>query len=283
MLGLPSIRKKSPYEKMKIDLNAPSSEGFRDQPEDTETTTTEVSQTKSGEEGTGTSAHETVVDEPRVPYSRIEKATRLREEAEERAAKAEARYDALLQSRQPTYERETDDTSDPLYNQIVKLYGDTDQAKEIYKIQKSQFEALEERAYQKALEATRNSRDTESKVERENISTIDERLYELSEDIGRSLTEAEEESLLDIVDEYTPKDGEGNYLGGDTISYQKAWEIHEMMQASNASTSKRARSTATSLTGSQSSGEPTLEQKKQANENFNPMGGFGQWRRRFNN
>lgn len=275
---------------MKIDLNASASEGFKSQPieelkDATETAATEVSQTESGEEGTGASTQESEV--ARVPYSRVERITRQREEAEARAADAEERYQQLLQSRQPEQRAGTTDESDPLYNQIVRLYGnaadDNAVAKEIYRIQKDQLSTMEERAYQRALEATRESRFAESREETQNLDTIDARLDDLADALGRELTPKEEEALLDIVDEYTPKDKGGNYLGGDTISFEKAYEIYELQQASAGASSKRARSAATGASSARSSGEPTLEAQKEKDKNFDPSRGFGQWRNRFSN
>lgn len=270
---------------MKIDLNAPASEGFK--PQDvTELTTTVDSQSESGEEGTGSSSQENEV--ARVPYSRIEKVTRQREEAEQRAQDAEDRYQALLQSR-PVASAQSNETdeSDPLYNQIVRLYGNaTDNnavAKEIYRIQKAQIDTMEERAYQRAIEATREVKTNESREELQNLDTIDSRLDELADNLGRDLSPTEEEALLDIVDEYTPKDSSGNYLGGDTISFEKAYEIYELQQSSAGASSRRARGNATAATSARSSGEPTLEARAERDKNFNPLNGWGQWRNKINN
>lgn len=61
----------------------------------------------------------------------------------------------------------------------------------------------------------------------ENIAYIDARLAELAEDLGRELTEAEQSVILDIVDEYTPHDEEGNFLC-DLLPFEYAWEIYQV-------------------------------------------------------
>lgn len=59
----------------------------------------------------------------------------------------------------------------------------------------------------------------------ENIRFLEEQMDLLSEKIGRPLTEDEEESVLDIVDQYTPQDKDGNYLYP-IIPFDYAWTIY---------------------------------------------------------
>jgi predicted RNA-binding protein len=59
-----------------------------------------------------------------------------------------------------------------------------------------------------------------------NIGIIDENFLELQAMIGRELTEEEQSDVLDIVDEYTPKDKDGNYLCS-LLPFDYAWEIYE--------------------------------------------------------
>ena len=60
----------------------------------------------------------------------------------------------------------------------------------------------------------------------DNVSEIDDRLEDLTEYLGREMTEDETSAILDIVDEYTPKDKDGNYLVG-LIPFDYAWEIYQ--------------------------------------------------------
>ena len=59
----------------------------------------------------------------------------------------------------------------------------------------------------------------------ENVAEIDENMENLVAYIGRDLTEYEECRILEIVDEYTPKDKDGNY-SEDLFSFEKAWRIY---------------------------------------------------------
>lgn len=205
----------------------------------------------------------------KVPYSRFSKVLERATAAEEDAAEARQKYLELLEERNGQREsKPEEDSSDPLLTSLIKLYGDTDVTKEIYKTELQRQAIMEDRAERKALEAVRNERQQESRALERNEQTIDTRLEALSETIGRNLTEAEELSLLEIVDDYTPKDDEGNYLG-DTLSFDKAWEIHEMKQQSSSATSKKARSTATNLTSGRTEGEPSSTTEER-NKNFDP-------------
>ncbi len=59
-----------------------------------------------------------------------------------------------------------------------------------------------------------------------NIDKINDNFEELSENIGRELTEYEQSAVLDIVDKYTPKDDKGNYAVS-LLPFDYAWEIYE--------------------------------------------------------
>lgn len=206
----------------------------------------------------------------KIPYSRFSKVLERATAAEEAAEEARQKYQDLLEERETRNEsRKESNGSDPLLGSLIKLYGDNENTREIYKVELEKQAIFEERAEQRAIAAVRAERQQESQALERNEQTIDTRIEALSETIGRSLTEAEELSLLEIVDDYTPKDDDGNYLG-DTLSFDKAWEIHEMKQQSLAATSKKARSNATNLTGSKTDGEPKGAAEER-NKNFNPL------------
>ena len=59
-----------------------------------------------------------------------------------------------------------------------------------------------------------------------NVAIIDEQFLELQNMLGRELTEDEQSEVLDIVDQYTPKDKDGNYLCS-LLPFDYAWEIYE--------------------------------------------------------
>jgi predicted RNA-binding protein len=76
--------------------------------------------------------------------------------------------------------------------------------------------------------AKKQASDEDQRIEG-NIGIIDEQFLELQEMIGRELTEDEQSEVLDIVDEYTPKDKDGNYLCS-LLPFDYAWEIYEVQK-----------------------------------------------------
>jgi hypothetical protein len=67
----------------------------------------------------------------------------------------------------------------------------------------------------------------EKKRTEENIDIINERFRDLSAVLGKELTGDEESAILDIVDEYTPKDKDGNYLYP-LLPFDYAWKIYRI-------------------------------------------------------
>jgi hypothetical protein len=200
----------------------------------------------------------------KVPYSRFKKfhdeALELRREAEALRAERDS-----FRSRKEEVSEEEENL--PAY--WVKLYGDSEASKEAFKIQQEQNESFRAELRKEAIEAVREEQKQEELRVSENIKTIDESLEEVSSVIGRDLTEKEQSSLLDIVDEYTPKDEDGNYIGA-TIPFEKAWEIYELKNKVSEGPKKKAKENVANIISSQSSGEPTAEQIEK-NKNWNPL------------
>lgn len=59
-----------------------------------------------------------------------------------------------------------------------------------------------------------------------NMDIIDDKFEELEEYLDRELTEYEMSALLDVIDEITPKDSNGDYVAG-LVPFEFAWEIYE--------------------------------------------------------
>ena len=205
-------------------------------------------------------------DEPeRVKYSRFKNVLDRAKEAEEEAA----HWRQIAQGFKPKEEESVE-----LPAHWVKLYGDSPEAKEAWLIQKEQNEEVKREAREEALKALREERTQEATRTKENISEIDSRIDELSDSIGRELTDKEQSSLLDIVDEYSPKDGDGNYIA--MIPFDKAWEIYEVKSQVSKSPKTKSRDAVASLNGSRSEGESTITEK---DKTFNPLD-WNAWRNR---
>jgi len=203
-------------------------------------------------------------EESKVPYSRFKK---FHDEAKEYQAQAEFwRQQAESLKSQPS-PQVTENPEVPDY--WVQLYGDSPESLKAWKIQEQQNEKIKEEARQEALKAIEERSYQEETRTKENLNVIVSNLEALSDYVGRQLTEKEQSAVLDIVDEYTPQDEHGNYLGA-TIPFEKAWEIYELKNQATKSPKTQARNQVANLTGSNSQG-PVGDSER--NDNFDPSWG----------
>jgi len=212
------------------------------------------------------------VEENKVPYSRFKNIHNRALEAEARAAEYQAQLDALrAQSFREPHREETTLPSD-----WVEMYGDSDASKRAWERQQEMNEQIKYEAREEALNAVREERTMEVERINTNLETIDEQIDALSAYVGRDLTDKEQSAILDIVDEFTPQDEEGNYIGA-TIPFDKAWEIYEMKTQSQNSPRRQARDSIAGLSGSASQGETSIGGEK--NKDFNPLD-WNAWKKR---
>lgn len=209
--------------------------------------------------------------ETQVPYSRFKKFHDAAREAQEAAdywkAKAEERLEA------PAAPAPVADDMPP---QWVKLYGDSDDSKAAWEIQKNLLAEMREQTRTEALEAVRNQQHEEKERTEQNVERLDDGFEDLAAKVGRDLTEIEQSAILDIVDDYTPKDEDGNYAG-DILSFDKAWEIYELKNAATKAPKIQQRNNVAGILGNQSQGEPNNNAEQ--NKNWNPLD-WDAWKRR---
>ncbi len=256
---------------MAYDLNKPAFGPGADAigQEEAKDSTADAEESKS--EGSPESSDEEQ-EESRVKYSRFKKFHDRALEAER-----EAQYwKGMAESKQNT-SRQEEPKDDNVPSYWTELYGDSDASLKAWKVQEKMNQQLIENAERKAIEAFEQSRDRQDAQLSENIESIDEGFENLSDTLGRELTEKEQSSLLDIVDEFTPKDDKGNYLG-QILSFDKAWEIYELKSNASKAPKKASRDAIASLTGNATSGESSTEQQER-NKNFNPLA-WNAWRDR---
>lgn len=201
-------------------------------------------------------------EENQVPYSRFKKfhdeALQARKDAEELRVRLEA-----LESK-PVPEKSND-----LPDWWKNLYGDSDDSRKGWTVQQEQNERLKEDLRREALEAIRSEQREETKRQTDNLETLDDHLESISAVAGRDLTEQEQSELLDIVDDFTPKDNDGNYIGA-MLSPEKAWEIHEMKQEVSKSSRKQSRDAVATLTSPHTEGQPDGD-KAEKDKSWNPL------------
>lgn len=212
-------------------------------------------------------------EENKVPYSRFKKFNEGYKQSQQEIARLNARLEELESSK-------TNRLSDELPEYWKELYGDTDASKRAFKIQSEKETELRQQIRDEALQSVREERTREESRLNENIESIDENFESLEESLKRPLTEKEQSSLLDIIDEFTPTGEDGKYLGA-VMSFDKAWQIYEMKNQSSKLVTKQSRDNVASLTGSKSSGEPSADEIER-DKNFDPLDKSA-WKRRLNN
>ena len=206
-------------------------------------------------------------EESKVPYSRFKK-------FHDRALEAEALAEEWRQKAE-TFKPKEEPTTDSIPGYWIKLYGDSDASKEAWVVQKQENERAKEEMRREALEAVRNERLQETQQTEQNVEALDSNFEELSALVGRDLTDKEQSAVLDIVDDYTPKDKDGNFAGS-LLSFDKAWGIYEMQQQVSKAPKAQARDTVAALTGAKTQGEAAITEQ---DKNFNPLD-WNAWRKR---
>jgi hypothetical protein len=247
---------------MEIDLNAPAfGEGSQ--------TTEPVKEPVAEPDGTAEKEEESKaeIEENKVPYTRFKKFHDRALEAEQEAA----HWRKIAETTQPKVESQTD-----LPSFWVELYGDSDASKKAWKIQSEQNEALLQKAREEALNAVRSEKEQETAKVNENIEYLDQSFESLSSQLGRDLTDKEQAAVLDIIDDYTPKDEEGNYAGA-ILPFDKAWEIYNLKETAQKAPRAQKRDAVASLSQNQSQGEVSVDKEK--DKNFNPLD-WNAWRSR---
>ena len=207
------------------------------------------------------------VEDNKVPYSRFKKFHDAAREAEKEAGFYKAEVDRLKSI-------QVEKTSpDEVPDYFKKLYGDETSSnwsavQDAWKIEQQRQENIFRQATEKAVEAVRSERIQEEERQNENVEELDNREIRLEEFLGRKLTEKESSAILDITDEYTPKDDDGNYLGA-LLPEDKAWEIYQLKQKLAEAPKKESRDNVAALSGSQTQGETSVAVDK--DKNFNPL------------
>lgn len=213
---------------------------------------------------------DSVADKARVPYSRFETVN-------ERAIRAEERLKILEEQLKSSGKAESTEEME-LPEEWVELYGDSDAAKRAYQLQQKSLERIQEQATERILKDIELRREEQQKAVEENVKAIEENIGKLEETLGRKLSDAEEAAILDIQDEWTPKDAEGNYLSP-LIPAEKVYEIYTLRQESANKDKIIARKKVVAVTGSGTESESASANS--AFENYRPGVG-GLWRDKLN-
>lgn len=216
------------------------------------------------------------VDEPegesKVPYTRFKKFHDRAIEAEEAAERYRLEADELRNSRR----LEPQTVTNQMDPEWVELMGNTDASKRAWELQQARENRMLEKAREEAIEAVRKEQYQESIKTENNLEVLDESFEDLEAEVGRTLTDPEQEAILDIVDKYTPKDRYGNYAGP-IMEFDQAWEIYNLQQKANKAPITQSRNAVSNIIANPSSGEPSVN--AEADKNFNPLD-WNAWKKR---
>jgi hypothetical protein len=213
------------------------------------------------------------VEENKVPYSRFKNIHNRAIEAEAEAEKWRQRAEEFEKSRNSNSES-NNQSEMPSY--WKELYGDSEVSQKAWEIQQKREDEIERRAYEAGQRGARELESSQREVINTNVAKIDESFEDLSAFIGRDLTSKEQSQILDIVDDYTAKDDNGNYQGA-IMPFDKAWKILELQKNSSKSSQRSDRDSVASLSGVTSQGNTDIQVEK--DKNWNPLA-RGSWRSR---
>jgi len=207
---------------------------------------------------------EVVADKARIPYSRFEKVNERAIRAEERARLLEEQLQSRSVDRPVQKEEEVP-------AEWLEVLGDSPASKRAYQL----ILGLNERHQQEAIEKFQSDlyaqqREESTAVER-NLESIEDGLAQFQERLGRNLSEEEESSLLDIQDEFTAKDQDGNYVAP-LLSPSQAYEILQLREGTAKAKTNQARKRVVSLTGANTEGDVSSNSGE-----YNPLA-WGAWR-----
>lgn len=247
--------------------------------------TTDVGELQNPEEGTTPSPSSD--EQGKVPYRRFKKfhdmALDAQREADfwkQRAMETQTRPEP----RQEYYHVPNPADIEPSYSgadweRFKALFSGADEeaVKSAYRLEAQRFAAVEQRAMDRAVEAFEQRSKQEQETYSQNRNFLDDWTDEAADLAGRDLSSEEELALLDILDEFSPKDREGKI--GAPISAEKALEIMELQQTRSHSNRRQARNAIAQISGPSAGGETNIgATPEEQNAKFNPMLG---WRANF--
>lgn len=228
---------------------------------------------------------ESVPEEAIVPEVTVEEAKAPEPEPEEekvpksrfltmhqRAVEAEKALRAFEAERANHVEEAPQATDEDLKKFYVETFGDGELAQKLYQNELARLTSIEEKAADRAYERLTNKEKENEALIEERVKSFDSAFEELSVVEGKEFTDDEQVALLDIVEEYSPKDKDGNLLGDFLLPLDKAHEIYKLKHETSTSVKKAERNAVAALQGTKSDGTPVTGN----DADWQP--GWGQWR-----
>lgn len=209
---------------------------------------------KQEESAASSPAENTVVEEveeAKVPKSRFLTMHSRAIDAEKRLREMEA--ERTYQPAEPSQEHQKTELPD----HWVEMFGDSDASKKAYTAEQERLSAIEEKAAERAYQRLEGREKEEEARTAEIVESFDQAFEELEILSDKQFTDDEQVAILDIVEQYSPKDKDGKLLRDFLLPLDKAYEIYSVRTDAKTAEKKAARSQVASLTGARSEGSPT--------------------------
>lgn len=189
-------------------------------------------------------------EEEKVPKSRFLTMHQRAVEAE----KAVRQFEAERESRpEPVIQVDEDAELKKYY---ITTFGDTEMANNLYQNELKRLNTIEERAAERAYERISQREVEDAQLIDNRVASMDSAFEELGIVAGKDFSDDEQVALLDIVEKYSPKDGNGKIPEEYLLPLDQALEIYNL-QAETAKPNRSQRNAVAALSGARSEGAPT--------------------------
>jgi len=190
-------------------------------------------------------------EEDKVPKSRFLTVSQRAIDAEKRLRELEAER-AVQTEVKPSYDDED------LKKFYVETFGETEIAEKLYQNELQRLTSIEEKAAERAFERFSKLSEEQESVINERVSSFDRAFEELAIQEGKTdFTDDEQVAMLDIIENYSPKDKDGRLIGEYLLPLDKAYEIYKVQTDPITQAKRTERNQVASLTGARSEGTPT--------------------------
>lgn len=149
----------------------------------------------------------------------------------------------------------TDDAD--LKKYYVETFGESELTEKLYQNELARLASIEEKAAERAFERLSRMEQEREEVISQRVASFDAAFEELSVVEGKDFSDDEQIALLDIVEEYSPKDNKGNLLADYLMPLDKAYEIYQLRNQPVVQAKTKERNAVASLTGARSEGAPS--------------------------
>lgn len=195
---------------------------------------------------------EAVAEEEKVPKSRFLTMHQRAVEAE----KALRAFEAERAERPETVTPVTDDAD--LKKFYTDTFGESELSDKLYKNELARLTSIEERAAERAYERLSQREQVEQEVIEQRVQNFDAAFEELATVEGKTeFSDDEQVAILDIVEQYSPKDTNGKFLGEYLLPLDKAYEIYQLQSETKTAPKKIERNAIAALQGTRSQGAPS--------------------------